>query len=171
MGPASKLLSFSSSDAFKFPKLTGSNYVSWSGNMKSALQSKYLWLIVTGDKDCLPEPNAAATASEKWTTKKEHLEWLLQDQAMMGNIKGACEGSQIPFVEKDSITMSQKMWEELKKVHQTSLSKVNVHYLFKELYTRKYLDGALMDEHIAQLLNLSHQIKNTGGNLKDEHLA
>ena len=171
MGPASELLSSSSSDAYKFPKLTGSNYVSWSGNMKSTLQSKYLWLIVTGDEDCPPEPDATATASEKRTIKKERLEWLLRDQAAMGNIKGACEGSQIPFVEKDSITTSQKMWEELKKVHQTSLSKVNVHYLFEELYTRKYLDGASMDEHIAQLLNLSHQINNAGGKLEDEHLA
>ena len=63
MSPASNLLSSESSDSFKFPKLNGSNYASWVSHMKSALQSKYLWLIVTGDEECLPD--AAADAKER----------------------------------------------------------------------------------------------------------
>ena len=73
-----------------------------------------------------------------------------------GNIKGACENSQLPFVERDSITSAMEMWKELKKIHQMSLSKINVHYMFEELYTRKYVDGTSMDEHITSLLDLAH---------------
>jgi gag-polypeptide of LTR copia-type len=170
MSPASDLLG-SSSDAFKFPKLTGMNYQSWSGHMKSALQSKYLWLIVTGDEDCPPDASTTATDAEKRVIRKEKLEWKLRDQAAMGNMKGACENSQLPFIEKDTVTSAKEMWEELKKVHQTSLSKINVHYLFEELYTKKYTDDASMDEHIASLLDLGHRITNAGEKLDDLHLA
>ena len=89
----------------------------------------------------------------------------------MGNIKRTCETSQLPFIEKDSVSTSKLMWEELKKVHQTSLSKINIHYLFEELYTRKYVDGASMDEHIAAMLDLSHQIVSASEKLEDLHLA
>jgi len=170
MGPASDSLT-SMSDAFKFPKLNGSNYASWSGHMKSALQSKFLWLVVTGDEDCPPEADAKATDAEKRSAKKDRLEWMLRDQAAMGNIKGACENSQLPFIEKATIVTSQLMWEELKKVHQTNLSKINVHYMFEELYTRKYVDGSSMDEHIACLLDLSQRITSSGEKLEDLHLA
>jgi hypothetical protein len=171
MGPASDLLSSSSSDAFKFVKLNGMNYSSWSGHMKSALQSKYLWLIVMGDEDCPLDVDPTTKEAEKRIAWKDRLDWKLWDQADMGNIKGACENSQVPFIEKDSVTSAKLMWEELKKVHQTSLSRINMHYLFEELYTRKYEDGASMDEHIAALLNLSHQITSSGGTLDDMHLA
>jgi len=171
MSPASNLLESSSSDAFKFSKLNGMNYAMWSGHMKSALQSKYLWLIVTGDEDCPPEVGADASETERRLGRKERLDWKLRDQAAMGNIKGACETSQIPFIEKDMVTTSKEMWEELKKVHQTSLSKINIHYLFEELYTRKYVNGASMDEHITSFLDLSHRIISAGEKLDDLHLA
>src|ERR1700726_3566367 len=131
MRPASDPISLSPSDTLKFPKLTGMNYASWSGHMKSALQSKYLWLIVSGDKDCPPEAESTATEAEKKLAQRERLDWKLRDQAAMGNLKGACENSQLPFIEKDSMTSAQAMWEELKRVHQTSLSKISVHYLFE----------------------------------------
>ena len=168
MSPASDLLN-SSSDAFKFAKLNGTNYPSWVGHMKAALQSKYLWLIITGDESCPPEAAPTASDAEMRAIRKERLEWMLRDQAAMGNIKGACEESQLPFIE--TVTTSKEMWEELKKVHQTSLSRINVHYLFEELYTRKYVDGSSMDEHIAGMLGLRHRIISTGEKLEDLHLA
>jgi hypothetical protein len=61
------------------------------------------------------------------------------------------------------------MWKELKKVHQTSLVKIN--YLFEELYTCKYINGNLMDEHIVAMLDLSHQIISAGKKLEDLHLT
>jgi len=39
------------SDTLYFPKLNGSNYDSWATNMKSALQSRFLWLYVNGEED------------------------------------------------------------------------------------------------------------------------
>jgi hypothetical protein len=171
MSPVSNLLGSGSSDVFKFEKLNGSNYSSWSGHMKSALQSRYLWLIVTGDEDCPPEADSSAKEAEQRTAKRDRLEWMLRDQAAMGNIKGACENSQLPFLEKETVTSAKLMWEELKKVHQTNLSKINVHYLFEELYTQKYVKGTSMDEHIASLLDLSQRIVSSGEKLDDLHLA
>jgi hypothetical protein len=48
MSPISDQLEMSSSEAFKFLKLKGNNYSMWASNMQSALQSKYLWLVVKG---------------------------------------------------------------------------------------------------------------------------
>src|SRR6202021_973023 len=171
MSPAGDLLSMSPSDSFKFPKLTGTNYASWCGDMKSAPQAKYLWLIVTGDEDCPPDPTTGADAAAKSALKKENLEWKLRDQAAQGNIKSACENTQLPYITKSSITTAKEMWDELKKVHETNLSRINVHYLFEELYTRKYADGTSMDDHLAALLNLSHRIIAAGEKFEDLHLA
>jgi len=114
MSPVSGLLGSGSSEAFKFEKLNGSNYQSWAGHMKSALQSKFLWLIVTGDEECPPDADPSLKDAEKRTAKRDRLEWMLRDQAAMGNIKGACENSQLPFLEKDTVTSAKEMWEELK---------------------------------------------------------
>jgi hypothetical protein len=155
----------------KFEKLNGSNYQSWAGHMKSALQSKFLWLIVTGDEECPPEADPILKDADKRTAKGDRLEWMLQDQAAMGNIKGARENSQLPFLEKDAVTSAKEMWEELKKVRQTNMSKINAPYLFKEPYTRKYVEGSSMDERIASLLDLSQRIPSSSEKLDDLHLA
>jgi hypothetical protein len=67
----------SSSEAFEFLKLKGNNYSMWAGNMQSALQSKYLWLIVKGTEICPTAPTATISASqtavEYKAEKKEYL--------------------------------------------------------------------------------------------------
>ena len=170
MSPAHDLLD-SPSEAFKFLKLNGLNYSSWIGHMKSALQSKYLWLIVNGDEDCPLEADLTASDAERQLVWKERLNWKLCDQMAMGNIKRACESLQLPFIKRDMVTTSKEMWEELKKVHQTSLSKINIHYLFEELYMCKHISGGSMDEHIVAMLDLSHRIISAGKKLEDLHLA
>jgi hypothetical protein len=110
MDPASNLLESSLSNAFKSSKLNSMNYATWSGHMKSALQSKYLWLVVTSDEDCPPEVGAAVSETERCLGWKERLDWKLRDQAAMGNLKGACEMLQILFIEKDTVTTSKEMW-------------------------------------------------------------
>ena len=59
MGPASLLgmSSLSGSDAFKFSKLTGTNFTEWNELMKAALQARYLWLVVSGDETCPAKPS------------------------------------------------------------------------------------------------------------------
>ena len=54
MGPAVD----SSSETLQFPKLNGSNYHTWADNMKSALQAKSLWGVVSGRERRPPEPPA-----------------------------------------------------------------------------------------------------------------
>jgi hypothetical protein len=41
--------------------------------MKSALQSKYLWLVVTGDEECPPNASTGANDREVRAVRKEQL--------------------------------------------------------------------------------------------------
>ena len=105
--------------------------------MQSALQSKYLWLIVKGTETCPLAPPAARpatmSATEYKAERKENLDWLLRDEAAQGVMKGACEDSQLPHVK--SCSTAKEMWDTLEKVHVTNQARINVHYYFEELYT------------------------------------
>jgi hypothetical protein len=145
MSPVSDQLKMSSSEAFKFPKLKGNNYSTWASNMQSALQSKYLWLVVKGIEICPIAPTATISAgqpaAEYKAEKREYLDWLLRDEAAQGVMMGACENSQLPYVK--NCKSAKEMWDTLKKVHITNQSRINVHYFFEDLYTRKYVDGTV----------------------------
>jgi hypothetical protein len=138
MSPESEPLKMSStSEAFIFTKLKGTNYATWADHMQSTLQAKYLWLIVRGTETCTPAPPATrpttTTAAEYKAECKEHLDWLLRDEAVQGIMKSACEGLQLPHV-KDCTSMKD-MWSTLKKIHVINHVHINVHYYFEELYT------------------------------------
>jgi hypothetical protein len=163
----------STSEAFKFAKLKGANYSTWANHMQSALQSKYLWLIVKSTETCLPAPLAtrptAQTISEYKAERKDYLNWLLRDEAAQGVMKGACEDSQLPHV-KDCES-AKEMWDTLKKVHITNQACINIHYYFEDLYTCKYIDGTPMADHIVAMLDIKQQINDVGESLDDVHVA
>jgi hypothetical protein len=156
-----------------FTKLKGTNYATWADHMQSTLQAKYLWLIVKGTETCPPAPPATrptmTTAAEYKAECKEHLDWLLRDEAAQGIMKSACDSSQFPHV-KDC-TSAKDMWNTLKKIHVTNHARINVHYYFEELYTRKYVDGMPMADHITAILDLKSQIQDAGETLDDTHAA
>jgi hypothetical protein len=141
--------------------------------MQSALQAKYLWLLVKGMESCPTEPTttkpAAQTLSEYKADKNEYFDWLLRDKAAQGVIKGACEDSQLPHV-KDCTT-SKELWEALRKVHVTNQACINVHYFFEDLYTQKYTDGTPMADHIAAMLDIKQQIVDAGETIDNLHIA
>jgi hypothetical protein len=140
--------------------------------MQSALQSRLFWLIITGDEEAPEkpdEPSLLITDAKKKAAKKEWIEWLSSDQDAMGYIKGACEDSQLPYVIESKT--SKEMWEQLKTVHQTNQSRINIHYFFEELYTRKYVDGSSMADHIVAMLDLKHRIEQAGEDLPDIHVT
>jgi hypothetical protein len=163
----------STAEAFKFPKLKGSNYSTWSDHMQSALQAKYSWLLLKGTESCPTEPTttkpAAQTLSEYKADKKECIDWLLCDEAAQGVIKGACEDSHLPHIK--NCTTSKELWEALRKVHVTNQACINIHYFFKDLYTRKYTDGTPMADHIAVMLDIKQQIVDAGEMIDDLHIA
>jgi hypothetical protein len=173
MSPVSNQLEISSSETFKFPKLKANNYSMWAGNMQSALQSKYLCLVVKGIEICPTAPtttiSAGQTAAEYKAEKREYLDWLLRDEAAQGVMTGACENSQLPYVK--NCKSAKDMWDTLKKVHVTNQSRINIHYFFKDLYTRKYIDGMPMADHIMSMLDIKQQIINAGETLEDLHVT
>jgi hypothetical protein len=105
--------------------------------MQSALQAKYLWLIVKGTETCPPAPPAkrpmTTTATEYKAECKDHLNWLLRDEAAQGVMKSTCKDSQLPHV-KDC-TSAKHMWDILRKIYVTNHAHINVHYYFEDLYT------------------------------------
>jgi hypothetical protein len=86
-----------------------------------------------------------------------------------GIMKSACESSQLPHV-KDC-TSAKDMWNTLKRIYVTSHAHINTHYYFEELYTRKYVDGTPIADHIAAILDLKSQIQDAGKMLDDIHVA
>ncbi|KIK23304.1 hypothetical protein PISMIDRAFT_100566, partial [Pisolithus microcarpus 441] len=75
--------SSTSSNSFCFARLTGANYTEWATNMKSTLQSKYLWLVTDGREPCPSEPpeeRLTKMSLAEWKAeKKEYLDWQLQN--------------------------------------------------------------------------------------------
>ena len=51
------------------------------------------------------------------------------------------------------------------------LNAPNIHYWFEDLYTRKYVDGTPMADHVAVMLDLKHKITAAGETLPDTHVA
>lgn len=160
-------------EAFKFSKLNGLNYAEWSPMIQAALQAKWSWLIVTGDEEKPTKPEKTCPEDVKpadWKAeRKEYLDWLQRDQAAMGLMKGAMEPSQLPHVQ--SCESAKDMWDTLKRVHLTNQQDITVHYHFESLYTRKYVDGSSMADHIAAMLDLKHKITSAGEELSDRNVA
>jgi len=61
------------SDTLHFPKLNGSNYNSWATSMKSALQSRFLWLYVNGEEDMSTVVKSTLLSTDK--TSKDYKSW------------------------------------------------------------------------------------------------
>jgi hypothetical protein len=125
-----------------------------------------LWLVVneTNTKPLKPE-EATMSASEFRTARREWIEWIQKDKAVMQSILAACEDSQHALILH--CKSSAFMWAALKKVHMANQTKVNIHYYFEELFMCKYIDGASMPNHIAAMLNIKHCITQAGKDLKD----
>lgn len=176
MSPASDLVTMSSStssDSFRFARLTGANYTEWATNMKSALQSKYLWLVTDGREPCPSEPpkeRPTKMSLVEWKAeKKEYLNWQLRNEAAQGFMKSAAEPSQWPHV--NECKTAKEMWDTWKKLHVDNQQKINVHYFFEELYMKKYVDGTPMADHIAKMLDIRNRITAAGEDLPDINIA
>ena len=81
--------------------------------MRAALQSRFLWLLVSDAELCPSKPPdvklSNIPAAEWKAEKKEYLYWLLRDQAAQGLMKGAVESLQWPHVPKADTT--KEMWD------------------------------------------------------------
>ncbi len=160
----------STSETLHFPKLSGTNYNSWSDNMKAALQARYLWLFIKGDEVCplkppqmVPvdsegNPFGRSTAEYKdW--KQDHddyLRWLRSDGAAMGLIRGAIDFSQCEHIANAST--SKEMWDLLRSIHVTQRQGITVHYLYQEIYSKKWDERTPMSDHIGYFLRVRQQI-------------
>ena len=101
--------------------------------------------------------------------RKEYLDWQLRDKVVQGLMKGAAEPLQWPHVSK--CQTAKQMWDTWKKIHVNNQQNINIHYSFKELYTKKYVDGTPIADHIAKMLDIQNHIIAAGEELLDIHIA
>ena len=101
--------------------------------------------------------------------RKEYLDWQLRDEVVQGFMKGAAEPSQWPHVSE--CQTAKQMWDTWKKIHVDNQQNINVHYSFEELYTKKYVDGTPIADHIAKMLDIRNHIIAAGKELPDIHVV
>src|ERR1700731_248250 len=56
----------------------------------------------------------------------------------------------------------KETWETLQKFHCDNQMEIDIHYYFEELFTQQYVEGTLMGDHIAALLDLQQWITAMG---------
>src|ERR1700731_4473985 len=143
-------------DTFRFPKLNSQNYTNWSVHMKSILQAKYLWLVVTGTKTCPERPAdlspESALSDEDCTRLRKYLDSVTRDGVAQGLMCSMTDERQWPHI--THCETSKDMWDVWKQVHQTNQQSINIHYFFEELYTRRYVDRVPMADHITAILDI-----------------
>ncbi|KAJ3563959.1 hypothetical protein NP233_g8606 [Leucocoprinus birnbaumii] len=175
MGPAAE----STSETLQFPKLNGTNYHVWADNMKAALQAKSLWGIVSGPQaaEAAEASSAGEKAPEASSSKQtvltvfevlqskeyrnwelsvsNHEKWLNRDDTAMGLMKNAIE-----YTQRESIidsNSSQDMWDRLHMSYFQQRSGINVHYLYQQLYSRKWNENSPISDHVSFYLSIRRQ--------------
>ena len=122
MGPALEA-NINMSDTLHFPKLNGSNYNSWATSMKSALQSRFLWLYVNGEEDMSTVVKSTPSSADK--TLKDYKSWkedreqyktqLRMDSVAMGLLNGSIDSTQSGHVA--NLSTSKEIWDTLHQIN------------------------------------------------------
>jgi hypothetical protein len=93
-----------SESSLPFPKLDEDNYSSWVRNMKAQLQSKKVWMVVSG------------VHSKPSPTADNYMDWLEKEEVAAGMIYLALQDGQKAQIEAHQDD-PKKMWEELEAIH------------------------------------------------------
>jgi len=102
-----------------FPKLNGSNYDSWAASMKSALQSWFLWLYITGEEDMPvivkstpPLSDRISMEYKSWKENREQYKtWLWIDNTTKWLLSGSIDSTQSDYV--TNLSTSKEIWNTL----------------------------------------------------------
>ena len=175
MGPD---YSDTTSETLQFAKFNGTNYHVWSDNMKAALQAKSLWGVVSGREACPVKPpsdfpdlmTSPGPSEDKspvgvrkdgqdlmdvlqskeyvaWEKSCEKYDcWLNKDDAAMGIIRNAVEYTQRETIVECKSSMT--IWEQLRVNFVEQYSGINVHYYYRELFTKRWNGLTSISDHI-----------------------
>eukprot|EP00794_Sanderia_malayensis_P001502 gene1502-1660_t len=148
----------SSTNALKFAKLTGSNYRTWSFNIRLYLESLDLFEHVEGTAE-VPDGDPTSKAVKTFHQRAKKA-WTY--------ICLAVEPDQQIHV-RDTKT-AEEAWNALKTQFSRSsiLQKVR---LRQQYYSCKFVSGGNMLQHINHLKSLHEQLKEIGANIDDQELA
>ena len=173
MRPAAGSLDMSTSgDIIKFAKLNGQNYAVWAIHMEDTLSSKYLWMIIDSTEPCPASPvvrEGTPLTKAECAQLREVQDWVARDRAARSIIRYGCDVTQWPHI--SSCATSKDTWGTLQKFHRDNQMEIDVHYYFEELFTRKYIEGTFMGDHIAAMLDLQQRIAAMGETIPDIWVA
>ena len=165
------------SDTLYFPKLNGSNYDSWATNMKSALQSRFLWLYVNGEEDMptvvkstLPSADRTSTEYQSWKKDREQYKtWLRMDSAAIELLNGSINFTQSDHVA--NLSTSKEIQDTLYQINVKDQQSLNVYALVKEIWSMNQ-DGVIpMPNHIGRIIDIRHWIVEGKGTMDDMMLV
>ncbi|KAJ3557795.1 hypothetical protein NP233_g11654 [Leucocoprinus birnbaumii] len=94
-----------------------------------------------------------------------HEKWLNRDDAAMGLMKNAIE-----YTQHESIidsNSSQDMWDRLHMSYFQQRSGINVHYLYQQLYSRKWNENSPISDHVSFYLSIRRQFIEAGHRVDD----
>ena len=145
-------------NTLKFAKLNGSNYRTWSFNMRLYLESLELFGHADGTAETPAEDASAAVrrsfnsgAKKVWT----HICLAIESEHQ---------------IHVRDTTTAKEAWDALKKqfARESLLQKVR---LRQQYYSLRYHPGSNMLEHISHLRSLHNQLKEMGVDVDDKELA
>ena len=143
-----------------------------TSGMEDTLSSKYLWMVVDGTEPCPAVPVAkdgGPFTDAKLAQLQRVQDWIAKDKAARSIIRNGCDVSQWPHI--TDCTTSKDLWDTLRKFHRDNQLDIDIHYYFGELFTRKYVEGSSMANHIATLRDLQHRITAAGESIPDIYVA
>ena len=175
MGPALET-NINMSDTLHFPKLTSSNYNSWTTNMKSALQLRFLWLYVNSKEDMPmvitstpPSSNKTSKDYKSWKEDREQYKtWLRIDSAAMGLLNGSIDSTQSSHVVN---LFTSKIWDTLYKINVKDQQSLNVYALVEEIWSLNWDSVTPMPDHIGKIIDICCQIVEGKNAMDDIMLA
>ena len=166
---------------FSHPRLTFSNYTSWSLRAKAFLKCHGVWSVLDWETEPPRSPNVVGV-----TQIKDWIEWKRRDERAQGIIISLVEDSQLLFTA--GVKNARELWEQLARTHNSDVtphedvdmsqedrSSLNTAAMLQRsaILKKRYRDGESMQDHISSYVRGNRLLSQLAPHhtFKDEFLA
>jgi len=144
---------------FSIEKLNGTNYASWSYQMKMVLMETKLWSVVEpGEEE--PAENATNAVKKAYVNR--------QGKALAKIALAICDEQQMHIRNK---TTAKEVWDELQKLYAPKNSKFRTVQLRRQLYSYKMNTCESMENYMGQINKTVTDLSSIGDKIEDGDLA
>lgn len=140
-------------------KLNGTNYASWSYQMKMTLMEADLWSVIEpGEEE--PAENPTEIQKKQYITR--------QGRAHAKIALAICDEQQMHIRNKAS---AKEVWDELQKLYAPRDSKFRTVQLRRQLYSHKMSDSGSMENYLGQINRTVGDLSSVGDVIDDSDIA